>query len=127
MANSLSSVQFLPLNDPNPASDKMKAAIEAYKPGTTISSDIAISYFAADMLIQSIKGVQKAKKPITPENVQAVAAKSTFGIEGLFGPTKYPDSTVKSTPACTAVVLDTGTAWETQEPYECSSKSFKVK
>ncbi|MEX1007696.1 MAG: ABC transporter substrate-binding protein [Acidimicrobiia bacterium] len=126
MANSLSSVAFLPLNDTSPASTKMKAAIEAYKPGTKISSDIAASYFAADMLIQAIKGVQKAKKPITPENVQAVAAKTTFGIKGLFGPTKYPDSTVKPTPSCSASVLSTGTVWETVEPYACSTKSYKV-
>jgi ABC-type branched-subunit amino acid transport system substrate-binding protein len=127
MANSLSSVQFQPLNDSTPALDKMKAAIEDFKSGTTISSDVAIAYFSADMLIQAIKATQKAGKPITPENVQATAAKTTFGIKGLFGPTKYPASTVKPTPACNALVQSNGTTWETVEPYACSSKSFKVK
>ena len=127
MANSLSSVQFQPLNDSTPPLEKMKAAIEDFKPGATISSDVAIAYFAADMLIQSIKATQKAGKPITPENVQATAAKTTFGIDGLFGPTKYPASTVKPTPACTALVQSNGTAWDTVEPYACSSKTFKVK
>jgi branched-chain amino acid transport system substrate-binding protein len=127
MANSLSSVQFQPLNDSTPALEKMKTAIEDFKSGTTISSDVAIAYFAADMLIQAIKGTQKAGKAITPENVQATAAKATFGIKGLFGPTKYPASTVKPSPACTALVQSNGTTWETVEPYACSSKTFKVK
>jgi ABC-type branched-subunit amino acid transport system substrate-binding protein len=127
MANSLSSVQFQPLNESTPALEKMKTAIEDFKSGTTISSDVAIAYFAADMLIQAIKATQKAGKAITPENVQATAAKTTFGIKGLFGPTKYPASTVKPTPACTALVQSNGTTWETVEPYACSSKTFKVK
>ena len=42
------------------------------------------------MLIQSIKAAQKAGKPITPENVQATAAKTTFGIDGLFGADEVP-------------------------------------
>jgi ABC-type branched-subunit amino acid transport system substrate-binding protein len=126
MKGAVASVQFVPLADSTPASDKMKAAIEAYKPGTKLSSDIAISYFAADMLIKAIQATQKAKKPITPENVQASAAKMTFEVKGLYGPTKYPDSTVKPTPSCTAIVQATGTAFETVEPYACSTKSYVV-
>ena len=41
MANSLSSVQFQPLNDSTPPLEKMKAAIEDFKPGATIWSDVA--------------------------------------------------------------------------------------
>lgn len=126
MEGSVASVQFVPFDKNTPAQQKMKAAVEAVKPGQAISSDIAISYFAADMLIQGIKKVIKDRKPITPENVQAAMSRMTFGIEGAFGPTRYPESTVRPTPACTAIVLASATAWTTVEDFACSSKTFPV-
>jgi hypothetical protein len=47
-------------------------------------------------------------------------------VKGLFGPTKFPDAFVRSTPACTGIVLSNGTTWETVEEYTCSTKTFKV-
>jgi len=43
------------------------------------------------------------------------------------GPTKYPESSVKPTPACGVVLLDTGTEWKTLSPYTCNDKSIPVK
>ena len=63
---------------------------------------------------------------ITPENVQKVAVTLTFEIKGLYGPTKYPESNVISTPSCGAIVLANGTGWDTVEPYACSTKTYKV-
>jgi hypothetical protein len=78
------------------------------------------------MFIAALKQVKKQKLDITPENVQKVAAQMTFEVDGLFGPTDFPDSFVRPTPACTAIVLSNGTAWDTVEPFVCSTKTFKV-
>jgi branched-chain amino acid transport system substrate-binding protein len=126
LTGSVASVQYVPFGENTPAQQKMVDQIHAFKADAAINSGVAASYFAADMFISTLKQLKKQKLEITPENVQKVAAKTTFEVEGLFGPTKYPDAFVRSTPACTAIVSDNGTAWETVEPYVCSSKTFKV-
>ena len=126
LEGSVASVQYQPFAEDTPAQQQMVEDIHAFKADAAINSGVAASYFAADMLISSLKQLKKQGKEITPENVQAVAAKSTFEVKGLFGPTKFPDSNVRPTPACTAIVQANGTTWDTVEPYVCSSKTFKV-
>ena len=126
LSGTVASVQFVPFAENTPAQQKMIEQIHAFEPDAAINSGVAASYFAADMFINTLKQLKKSKQEITPENVQKVAAKTSFEVEGLFGPTKFPDSFVRPTPACTAIVSDNGTAWETVEPFVCSSKTFKV-
>jgi ABC-type branched-subunit amino acid transport system substrate-binding protein len=123
---SVASVQYQPFAEDTPAQQQMVEDIEAFKPGAAINSGVAASYFAADMLISTLKQLKKQGKDITPEAVQALAAKTQFEVKGLFGPTKFPDAFVRSTPACTAIVKANGTTWDTVEPYVCSTKTFKV-
>ena len=126
LSGTVASVQYVPFGENTPAQQTMVEQIHAFKPDAAINSGVAASYFAADMFINTLKQLKKSKQDITPENVQKVAAKTSFEVEGLFGPTKFPDSFVRPTPACTAIVSDNGTTWETVEPFVCSSKTFKV-
>ena len=78
----------------------------------------------ADHLAEAAEEAEASRSPARTS--RAVAAKTTFEVKGLFGPTKYPNSNVRPTPACTAIVQANGTTWETVEPYVCSTKTFKV-
>ena len=127
LEGSVASVQYQPFAEDTPAQQQMVEDIHAFKADAAINSGVAASYFAADMLISSLKQLKKQGKEITPENVQAVAAKTTFEVKGLFGPTKFPDSqrpadARRARRSC----RPTARRWETVEPYVCSSKTFKV-
>lgn len=126
LEGSVASVQFQPFVEDTPAQQQMVEDVHAFKADAAINSGVAASYFAADIFISTLKQLKKQKKDITPENVQALAAKSTYEVEGLFGPVDFPKAFVRSTPACTAIVQANGTSWDTVEPYVCSTKTFKV-
>ena len=88
-----------------------------------------VAYFSADMFIQALKTVVKkgGAKAITPEAVQKVLATQTWQIKGLAGPTKYPASSVVSTPSCSQLTTSNGTApWEVVEPFACRTKTYKI-
>jgi branched-chain amino acid transport system substrate-binding protein len=127
MNGSVAAINFVNLNESTPALTQMKADVEAVKPGAAIDTGVATAYFTTDMFIQALKtAAKKGKSNITPEAVQKAAAVQTWQIKGLAGPTKYPNSTVKSFPACTSLVSDDGTAWKTVEPFACSTKGYPV-
>jgi ABC-type branched-subunit amino acid transport system substrate-binding protein len=108
----------------------MKKDLDAFSPGASSKVDTATiaGYASTDMFIQALKTVaKKGKNNITPENVQKAAAKQTWQIQGLAGPTIYPQSTVSPYPVCTALTVSDSTTWKTVEPFACSKKQFKVK
>ena len=110
--------------------EQMKKDLDAYSAGASNKIDTATiaGYASTDMFIQALKTVaKKGKSNITPENVQKAAAKQTWQIQGLAGPTTYPASTVSPYPTCTALTVSDGTTWKTVEPFACSKKQFKVK
>ena len=114
----------------NAGLEQMKKDLDAYSPGTSNKIDTATiaGYASTDMFIQALKTVaKKGKSNITPENVQKAAAKQTWQIQGLAGPTIYPQSTVSPYPTCTALTISDSTTWKTVEPFACSKKQFKVK
>jgi hypothetical protein len=116
-------VSFQPPEDPTPAVEKMKTAVNAIKSGQALTSGVVAGYLSADFFIQALK---KAGSNPTPESVQKAASTMTFEIKGLAGPTKYPDSHVIPTPSCGAIVLSDGTANSVIEPYGCSTKTYPV-
>ncbi len=127
MNGSVAAINFVNLNESTPALTQMKADVQAVKPGAAIDTGVATAYFTTDMFIQALKtAAKKGKSNITPEAVQKAASTQTWQIKGLAGPTKYPNSTVKSYPACTSLVLDDGTAWKTVQPFACSTKGYPV-
>ena len=112
----------------NPTLEKMKASVEAVAPGTKLDSGVMYGYLETDMFIQALKKAANGKKAnITRENVQKAAATQTWEIKGLAGPTKFPASTVASTPLCREIVKSDGTQWQTVVPFSCNTKGYKVK
>jgi len=110
--------------EPNEGLEQMAADIEAFAPGTGITSTNAFAYFAADMFIQALRTVGTN---VTPEAVQEALAHQTWEIPGLVGPIVYPDSTVAPTPACSMLVANQdGSAWVPVQPYNCSEETFEV-
>jgi hypothetical protein len=128
LANTYAQVNFLPVNTTgNKALDQMKADIEEFKPGSPIDSGAVTAYFATDMFIKALKTAAKqGTSSITPEAVQKAAMRQTWQLKGLGGPTHYPEATVKSTDACSAIVKSDGTAWETVVPYTCNDVAVKL-
>jgi len=112
-----------PTETPTPATEQMQKDVDAIKPDTPIGSAVFAGYVSADFFIQALK---KAGANPTPEKVQAAAAKMTFQVKGLIGPTKYPDSHVIPTPQCGALMASDGKAVTVAAPYECSSQTYPV-
>lgn len=132
MDGSAANVPVVPLDSTtdNAGLETMKQQLDAFSPGAAGKIDTATiaGYASTDMFIQALKTVaKKGKSNITPENVQKAAAKQTWKIKGLAGPTTYPQSTVSPYPTCTALTVSDGTTWKTVEPFACSKKQFKVK
>jgi ABC-type branched-subunit amino acid transport system substrate-binding protein len=120
LAGTVSSSQYNA--SPNPGLSKLEADLEAVKPGTKLSSLNAAAYFSADMFIQALK---KVGTDVTPEAVQQALSNQTWQISGFAGPTKYPASSVATTPACSMLLLDAdGTKWQPVVPYKCYTKQW---
>jgi ABC-type branched-subunit amino acid transport system substrate-binding protein len=129
MQGSLVQTEFGNPIDSSPGMDRMKADLEAIQPGSgdEIDSGTIAGYSSTDMFIQALKTVAKrGKAAITPANVQAAAARQTWRLEGVAGPTKYPDATVTTVQTCGALFLSDGTQWMTQEPFVCTAKRYRV-
>ena len=127
-AGTIVGIGFGNFADSNPAMDQFKADVKAAAPDQSIDIGVAAGYLTTSMFIDAVKIVaKKGKDYITPENVRAAASTMTFEVKGVVGPTKYPDSEVKPTPACSTLLKDTGTEWQTLSPYTCNTKSVPIK
>jgi ABC-type branched-subunit amino acid transport system substrate-binding protein len=127
MQGSVASIQFVALNESNASINQINSDVKAVAPKQAVDTGVLTGYWTTDEFIQALKTVDKAGKDfISPENVQKAAAVQTWQMPGLVGPVQYPAATLKSTPACTSIVLDTGTEWKTVVPYKCSSKGWPV-
>jgi hypothetical protein len=102
--------------------------VKAVNPDQSLDLGVAAGYFSADMFISALKIVYEegGAAAITPENVRAAAANQTWAIDGLIGPTTYPESTVKPTPSCGTLAKSDGTTWKTVTEFSCSDRSFPV-
>jgi len=121
MKGSYASVTFTAFDIPSDGYTQMKTDVAAIKPDYAIDTGVFAGYTSTDMFIQALKAAAKSGG-ISPENVQAHAANQTWEIKGFAGPTKYPDSSVKPTPACNSLTYSDGTSWKTVVPYTCSDK-----
>ena len=117
-------VSFQPFDQPSDALTQMRADVEAVKPGYVLDIGAVGGYFSTDMFIAALKLAAK-NGGISPENVQAKAAKLNWEIKGLVGPTTYPDATVHSH-GCNALTYDDGTAFKTVAPFSCSDTTWPV-
>jgi ABC-type branched-subunit amino acid transport system substrate-binding protein len=128
MKGTTSSTFAVPFNTVgNAALDQVIADIKAVKSDQALETGSAAGYFSTDMFIQALKTVAaEGTEFITPANVRLAAMHQTWEIEGLVGPTRYPESTVTSTPQCGALVFSDGTTWQTVAEYNCSEVRFPV-
>jgi ABC-type branched-subunit amino acid transport system substrate-binding protein len=129
LAGSISAIPHHNLNEAgNAPLEKMKASIEQVAPGTKLDTGVLYGYLLTDLFISALKKAAKGNKAnITRENVQKAAATNTWEIKDLAGPTKFPASTVATTPLCRTIVKSDGTEWQTVVPYSCNTKGYKVK
>lgn len=72
-------------------------------------------YYSADMFVQILK---KVGKNLTPERFQAVAAKFTYSIEDVVGPTVYPAGFKAGTP-CGQLAESDGTKYTVTAEFAC--------
>jgi branched-chain amino acid transport system substrate-binding protein len=128
MEGTIASTFAVPFNtEGNAALDQVIADVKAVKPDQVLETGSAAGYFSTDMFIQALKTVAaEGTDYITPANVRLAAAHQTWEIEGLVGPTRYPEATVMPTPQCSALVYSDGTTWQTVAEYDCSEKRHPV-
>jgi len=130
LAGSVANALFTPVDQPTPGMNQLKQDVDAVQSGASskIDTGMMAGYLSTDMFISALKtAAKKGKSGITPENVQKAAARQTWILKGVAGPTIYPQASVSSYPACSAEVLSDGTSWKQVLPYTCSKKLYKVK
>ncbi len=111
---------------PNAGYSQMLADFSAYKAGLQpVAYSTVPGYLGADMFVQ---GLKKLGKNITPSALQKALSTQTWQIPNFVGPTKYPASTVLSTPACLGLLMDNadGSGFTPLSPYACSYRTFKL-
>jgi ABC-type branched-subunit amino acid transport system substrate-binding protein len=90
---------------------------------TSIGTGELVGYFSADYFI---KLLQAAGKNLTQKSFQQAAAKYTYQIKNVIGPTYYPQG-FQVGPSCTTFAKSNGTAWEVSVPYQCFPTALKKK
>ena len=90
-------------------------AVEAVDPEAVINQPTIAGYIAADMFIAAL---EKAGKNPTPESIQKAAAKMTYSLEGMVGPTKYPKGFKQGTP-CGQLAESNGDAFTVAVAFSC--------
>jgi ABC-type branched-subunit amino acid transport system substrate-binding protein len=118
---------FVNPQDTTPGMTQLKKDVDALEPGQSakVDSGMIAAYASTDMFIQALKTVaKKGKSAITPANVQKAASVQKWRINGLAGPTNYPQSTGFDYPLCMTLMISDGTTWNTVVPFGCSTKKF---
>jgi ABC-type branched-subunit amino acid transport system substrate-binding protein len=90
-------------------------AVAAVDPEAVINQPTIAGYIAADMFV---KALEKAGKNPTPESIQKAAAKMTYSLKGMVGPTKYPKGFTDGTP-CGQLSMSDGTEFSVSVPFTC--------
>jgi ABC-type branched-subunit amino acid transport system substrate-binding protein len=127
LAGSYVFLQFAGYETQSAGVDQFKADVEAFKPGTPGSLTLAGGYFAADMLIQSVKAALKSNKTLTTASVQKAASNIKYYIKNTIGPTNYPASYNIPNQACNSLEFDAdGSAFSLAQPYTCTTKTYPI-
>jgi ABC-type branched-subunit amino acid transport system substrate-binding protein len=127
LAGSYVFFQFAGFEQSSKGIDQLKADVEAFKPGASLSLTVAGGYFAADMFIQAVKLALKSSKTLTTASVQKAASTMTYQIKDTIGPTKYPDSYEIPKKACATLEYDAdGTGFTIAQPFTCTTKTYPI-
>jgi ABC-type branched-subunit amino acid transport system substrate-binding protein len=90
---------------------------------TQIGTGELVGYFSADYFIKLLKATGKN---LTAQKFQQVAAKYTYELKGVIGPTYYPQG-FQVGPSCGSYSKSNGTEWEVAVPFECFPTALKKK
>ena len=106
------------------APEMMKAVKTLNDAGITqIGTGELVGYFSADYFIKLLKATGKN---LTAQRFQQIAAKYTYALKDVIGPTYYPQG-FQVGPSCTSLSKSNGTAWEIAVPYACYPTALKKK
>jgi branched-chain amino acid transport system substrate-binding protein len=108
---------FTQFATPESTAPEMKNIVSAMNAAgvTQIGQPAMAGWYAADFFVKVLK---KAGKNLTPEAFQKAAAKYTYEIDGIVGPTVYPQAFKASTP-CGQLATSDGTKWTVTAPFAC--------
>jgi branched-chain amino acid transport system substrate-binding protein len=99
----------------NPNMAKVVDSIKKQDPSAALSLGTLAGYFAADMFIQALKA---AGKNVTTDAIQKAAAKMTYQIKDVIGPTTYPAAFTLGT-SCAQLAKSDGAAFSVVVKYGC--------
>lgn len=95
---------------------KVVDTLEQYLPSDQpITQGVLAGYFSADFFVAAVK---KAGKNLTPDSLQKAAAKMTYEVKDVVGPTPYPNAFKYGTP-CGALAQSDGSAYNVAVKYSC--------
>jgi ABC-type branched-subunit amino acid transport system substrate-binding protein len=108
---------------PESTAPEMKKAVKTLNDAgiTEIGTGELVGYFSADYFIKLLKATGKN---LTAQRFRDIAAKFTYELEDVIGPTYYPQG-FQVGPSCTSLSKSNGTAWEVAVPYACYPTSLK--
>jgi hypothetical protein len=98
-----------------PNVQKVIDSIHKQDPNAALSLGTLAGYFAADMFIQALKA---AGKNATTSAIQKAAAKMTYQIKDVIGPTTYPAAYTLGT-SCAQLAKSDGAAFQVVVKYGC--------
>jgi ABC-type branched-subunit amino acid transport system substrate-binding protein len=98
-----------------PNVQKVIDSIKKQDPEATLSLGTLAAWFSADMFIQAVKA---AGKNVTTQSIQKAAAKMTYELKGVVGPTTYPTAFTQGT-SCAQLAKSNGTTFDVLVEYDC--------
>ena len=126
LALSLATPQYVPFTANTAAQQQLLADVHAIKADAVATPGVVAGYLAADMFVAAVVRLQRDSTSITPSHVQRAASRMTFRADGLYGPVKYPNAFVRSSPACGALMRDAGIAWQQLDEFACTTKTVPL-
>ena len=98
-----------------PNVQKVIDSIKKQDPEAALSLGTLAAWFAADMFIQAVKA---GGKNVTTQSIQKAAAKMTYELKGVVGPTTYPTAYTQGT-SCAQLAKSNGTTFDVLVGYAC--------
>jgi branched-chain amino acid transport system substrate-binding protein len=90
-------------------------SIQREDPEAVLGLGTFAAYFSADMFIKALKA---AGRNPTTDSIRKAAAKMTYEVKGIIGPTKYPQAYTLGT-SCAQLSRSDGTVYEVLVEYGC--------
>ena len=110
-------VPYAPFEQRTAANRRLAADVEAFAPGTQLTTGIAAGYWSADLFLRMLA---KTGKRLTRERFLAVAGRFAYRVPDTIGSSVWPAAHSRGVP-CGALVQSDGTRYLVAEPYSCGT------